>query len=42
MRITKREYDAFGGMRNPRLYRRQHRSGRWQHYAAEGAKDWAR
>lgn len=31
MRISKREYDELGGMRNPRLYRKQI-GGRWYYY----------
>lgn len=32
MRITKAEFDAAGGLRNPELYRRQAKSGRWFYY----------
>lgn len=31
MRITKREWTAAGGLRNPRLYRTE-RKGRWYYY----------
>ena len=31
MRITKRQYDRLGGMRNARLYRNE-KGGRWYYY----------
>ncbi len=34
MRITKKEYVRLGGMRNPRLYRKQI-NGRWYYYKEE-------
>ncbi len=36
MRITKAEWSALGGLRNPRCYRRQQANGRWLYYFAEG------
>lgn len=33
-RITKREFYDMGGFSNPRLFRRQRKSGAWQYYMA--------
>ncbi len=35
MRITKREYDRLGGMRNSYVYRKQSKSGRWYYYCED-------
>lgn len=32
MRITKREWQALGGLSNSNLYRRQAKCGRWYYY----------
>lgn len=35
LRITKREWQALGGLANPRLYRRM-RSGSWRYFMVTG------
>lgn len=34
-RISKAEWQALGGLRNSRLFRRQTAAGRWLHYIAD-------
>jgi hypothetical protein len=34
MRISKKEYERLGGMKNSRLYRKADSRGRWRYYLA--------
>ncbi|MEM9286716.1 MAG: hypothetical protein AAGA36_00110 [Pseudomonadota bacterium] len=35
MRITKRAYEALGGMRNSYVYRKQDKRGRWSYHCSD-------
>lgn len=38
-RVTKKQWDRLGGLRNPHLYRKQS-AGRWYYFATPEAVDW--